>query len=73
MTGRAAAVLSYPPPLQVKAVLASRPWLALDVADLVLATGLSRREVLIDLEALVQQGAAVMRARNGRVCYCEAP
>jgi hypothetical protein len=56
----------------VLSVLTSRPWLALDVIDLVTFTGAGRREVLVCVEALTAQGRIVPMTRGNRVCYVAA-
>ncbi len=56
----------------VLALLSSRPWLALDLVDLVIATKLPWGDVLAALEALVHQGRVVLRQRDGRTCYSAA-
>lgn len=57
---------------ELLSVLATRPWLALDVADLVAVTGVGRREVLVCLESLTAQHRVTARTRDGRVCYMAA-
>jgi hypothetical protein len=53
----------------VLARLADDPWREQDVIDLVLSTGLTRRDVLSGLELLLQRDLVRVSPRATRICY----
>jgi hypothetical protein len=53
--------------------LRTRPWLFLDVVDLVVLTDLSRAEVSGGLELLSGTGLVKSATRGNRVCYAAVP
>jgi hypothetical protein len=54
---------------EVFAFLSSRPWLQLDVVDIILATQYNRKDVVHAITVLHQAGRIASHLRDDRVCY----